>query len=57
VQTLIVLLEIGQGAFGEVWKGKWRKTPVAIKKHLESNNVLENETQLQLFEAEALLMK
>ncbi|KAL6075745.1 Ephrin type-A receptor 4a [Balamuthia mandrillaris] len=44
--------EIGQGAFGVVWKGLWRETEVAIKKL----HTMDDE-QLSSFQHEAQLMR
>ncbi|KAL6059708.1 Receptor tyrosine-protein kinase erbB-2 [Balamuthia mandrillaris] len=44
--------EIGQGAFGVVWKGRWRRTEVAIKKLHTMDD-----TQLLSFQHEAQLMR
>ncbi|KAL6073276.1 fibroblast growth factor receptor 3-like [Balamuthia mandrillaris] len=44
--------EIGQGAFGVVWKGAWRQTEVAIKKL----HTMDDE-QLDSFQHEAQLMR
>jgi hypothetical protein len=46
--------KIGQGAFGMVYKGKWRKrTAVAIK---QSSFMAVDESQLEAFKKEAILM-
>lgn len=37
---LVIEQLIGQGAFGQVFKGKWNGTPVAIKKLLPEVDLL-----------------
>ena len=38
---------IGKGGFGEVWKGEWRGTPVAVKK-LNSTGSREEDVQKEI---------
>ncbi len=45
--------ELGQGAYGTVYKGKWRNQQVAIKKL--NGNV--NKQQTDEFTCEAVLMR
>ncbi|KAL6073281.1 Protein tyrosine kinase 2 beta [Balamuthia mandrillaris] len=51
-EDLEFIKEIGQGAFGVVWKGAWRQTEVAIKKL----HTMDDE-QLASFQHEAQLMR
>jgi hypothetical protein len=46
--------EIGRGAFGVVFKGQWRGTPVAVKQILSTEM---NEKELKAFVAEITLMR
>ena len=46
--------KIGVGGFGEVWKGEWAGTPVAIKKILKTDI---SEYDLQEFSKEIMLMR
>ena len=46
--------KLGAGAFGEVWKGEWAGTPVAIKKILAGDI---KESDLEEFAEEVLLMR
>lgn len=46
--------KIGAGAFGEVWKGEWAGTDVAIKKILKADI---SESDLNEFSSEILLMR
>ena len=46
--------KIGAGAFGEVWKGEWAGTSVAIKKILKADI---SEDDLQEFSTEILLVR
>jgi len=50
---LVFKKQIGKGAFGEVWRGKWHDTDVAIKKLLDALD----EKQQKEFVAEAKVMK
>jgi len=47
--------KIGEGAYGEVWMGRWRKALCAIKKIKNVQSI--STEQLKDFEAEAALMK
>jgi Protein tyrosine and serine/threonine kinase len=50
--------EVGSGAFGSVWKAKWRATAVAVKMlHFEGRSEDDLDAMLNEFEAEAALMK
>jgi hypothetical protein len=46
---MVIILVIGQGAFGEVWKGKWRNTSCVVKKQVSWYSSID--------ESEAMLMK
>jgi serine/threonine protein kinase len=47
--------ELGRGAFGVVFKGVWRSTPVAVKK-MQFNEETNDEASIQSFKHEVSLM-
>lgn len=53
---LVLGPELGRGAFGVVYRGKWRLQDVAVKQILSAGNPTLSEKQLEEFRAEAALM-
>jgi len=51
---LVMEEEVGRGAFGAVFRGKWRSTPVAIKQVITTNMSTKD---MEDFKAEVNLMK